>query len=170
MVLIQQKDIPRLKQLLTVHLRNNESISSFIEKCERDVGWKTVGHGTYQRTYIPRGRFVDGEYDPDARNALLLMSLMSKLGFNKLVHTNNVVNGGVSQWTMRRHLNKLGTIPNFKLRMTSCILDESGLGAIESNIRDIFGNQEILNSLPNEPCLTSVVFTLMASIVMNGSM
>ena len=52
LLLLQDKDVPGIRRLLTVHLRNNGSIKSFIEKCEKAVGWKMVGHGTYQRTRI----------------------------------------------------------------------------------------------------------------------
>ena len=53
---------------------------------------------------------------------------------------------------MQRHVNQLGTVQNFKLRLTSC-MDEQGMQAIEVNMDDIFLSEQFLSFLPKEKCL-----------------
>ena len=58
------KDVPGVRRILTVHIRNGSYIKSFIEKRGRAAGWKMVGHETFQRTFIQRGKFnKDGNYE-----------------------------------------------------------------------------------------------------------
>ena len=98
-----------------------------MDKCAKAVELKMVGHGTFRRQFIQRGKFrKDGSYDPNARKDLLMSVLVEKLGCQKLVHTNSFVNGGVSSSTVHRHLNEHKTVPNFKFQLTSCI-DPVGL-------------------------------------------
>ena len=158
MLLLQTNDVPGIRRLLTVHCRNGGSIKGFTEKCQLAASWKRVGHGTCRRGFIQRGKYEDSTYDPDARKALLMTVLMNKLGCNKLVHTYNVLHGGVSQTTARRHMNGYKTVPNFKIGLSSSItsFEQEGLKAIEKNMEGIFGNGEIMKFLPSHPVIVSL--------------
>lgn len=75
---------------------------------------------------------------------------MMKLGCAGLVHTFSFTQGGLSQRQMICHVNQLGTVPNFNLWLSSCILGEHGLRAIEHNMDNLFGNPEFTRFLPSD--------------------
>ena len=151
MMLLQERDVPGFQRLLTVHLRNGGSMKSFIDKCIRASDYKLVGHSTYQRNLIQRGKMdSNGKYDAAAYKVLMLTILMSKLGCSKLIHTYSFAHGGLSKRQMQRHVNVLGTVPNFNLRLTSCLSSEQGLLSIERNMDDLFCNQDFLRFLPTD--------------------
>lgn len=159
LLLIQNDDIPALRRLLVVHLRNGYGLKSFIEKCTRAAEYKIVGHCHYQRKFIQRGTFTKkgSSYDPEAYKALLMTVLMNKLGCNRLTNTYSFVHGGLSHRQMQRHTsNSKGIIPNFKIQLTSCI-DAHGLKAIEKNMEEIFKNKTIISFLPKHRVLTHLL-------------
>ena len=75
---------------------------------------------------------------------------MNKLGCNKLVHTYSYKHGGLSHRQMQRHVNMFGTVPNFNMWLTSCILGDQGLKAIERNMDNLFRNPDFLKFLPSD--------------------
>ena len=75
---------------------------------------------------------------------------MMKLGCARLVHTFSFTQGGLSQRQMICHVNQLGTVPNFNLWLSSCILGEHGLRAIEHNMDNLFGNPEFTRFFPSD--------------------
>ena len=156
LMMIQEQDIPSIKRLAVIHFRNGFAVSSFMDKCMRAADHKMVGHATYQRGYVQRGTIRNGVLDAETFKILLLTILMNKLGCNKLLHTFNYSHGGMSHRQMQRHTNQLGTVPNFKILLTSCI-DEQGMRAIEKNMENVFLNPHFLSFLPKETCLGIVV-------------
>lgn len=58
---------------------------------------------------------------------------------------------------MQRHLNRYGTVPHFRPRLSSCVASPQGLAAIEKNMNDYFSNDKFLAFLPKEKCAVSLL-------------
>ena len=124
---------------MNVHFKNGSGVKSFIHKCMQASDYKNVGDNAFRRKYVQRGILsstLDGgqNLDTETLRVLKMTLLMCKLGCNRLANTYKFEKGGMSSRQARRHLAN-GTIPNFKIRMSSC-LDHQGLKAICHNIDD----------------------------------
>ena len=110
--------------------------------------FKMVGDNAYRRNYIQQGKTQsDGKLDQETMRVLKMTILMVKLGCNRLANTYSFEKGGMSSRQARRHLGN-GTIPSFKIRMTTC-LDPQGKAVIEENTKDALSSG-IFDQLMND--------------------
>ena len=155
---ISNDDIPNIKRLFTVHIRNGGGVASFIEKLSDAASYKLVGHGTYARSLVQRGRTQsDGKpFDRETYKILLMTILMWKMGNRNLSQTFKFGYGGLSLRQARRHMNEYGTVPSFKPGITSCINDQ-GSAIIIKNMDNIFLDPMFAAILPQKKCLVHIL-------------
>ena len=128
--------------------------------------FKMVGDNAYRRNYIQHGKTQsDGKLDQETMRVLKMTILMVKLGCNRLANTYSFEKGGMSSRQARRHLGN-GTIPSFKIRMTTC-LDPQGKAVIEENMKDALSSG-IFDQLANDGKKDLYIFVLMVLHVKSG--
>ena len=138
---IQSRDVPQLRRLLVSHLDGNRNISSFIERMNRASDYLTVGHSSYTRQMVSKGKRNEsnGTFDDEYLRQLDLSYLMCKMGGSLLAKAGNSSIGTLSKSTVNRRIND-GTLPNLRIRFTHGI-NEQGCEAIRLNVQDTFANE-----------------------------